>query len=160
MKIMPILYSGVLALAAAAPAQNTNLGVTLNGTGVRCGAFSCSPATTTVPTGQVAQAVVYSWPGHLYALGIATGPLGCMAFPSVQNEVVLQPPLATLAVGNTSGVTVPGICPQGSATVSIAIPSAIPPGVQFTLQAFGLNQLSARGPVAPAFSHAVRAVTQ
>ena len=26
--------------------------------------------------------------------------------------------------------------------------------------AFGLNQLSARGPVAPAFSHAVRAVTQ
>jgi hypothetical protein len=152
----------VLALCVPAAAQVTDVGLTMTGNsntslvGQACGATSCTPvAAGAIRPGDTRILTHHAAAGTPYALAIGL-PGPCFSFPGIANDVLLQLPPVTLAVGVTlpSGIST-AVCRQTQARYQFVLPAGAPSGVVFRLQSLGVSNSGAL-----AFSPAIEATVQ
>jgi len=145
-------------LAHEAPAQTFGqLGFTLtgqNGTaGSACSGADCIPRPASVVAGETLQLRVQAPPGAPLAIGFSPGAHQCMMLPNVHNLLVLDQPISTLTVGHA---TVPDLgCYFAMGFHLLQIPTGLPPGTQFALQAWA--QIPTPQGVIPAWSVGIQA---
>ncbi|HLQ37327.1 MAG TPA: hypothetical protein VK348_05985 [Planctomycetota bacterium] len=134
------------ALGAALHAQGVNdVGLTMNGAstgqifGQSCGPVGCTPFTGgTIPFGASRQLTHWAVINTPYAIAIAL-PQPCWQFPGIANDILLAPPIVTLAVGVVSQPALTAACRQAVARATLVLPPAGPSGIVVRLQSLGVS---------------------
>jgi hypothetical protein len=151
-------------LAFPALAQVTDVGLTLGlnaaGTtggqvGQACGIVTCGalPGGTMGP-GRAASVLHHAAASTPFALAIGfPGP--CFQFPGIANDVMLNLPPVTLAVGVTTSAPSTSVCQQGVGRYVLTLPATAPRGLVFRLQSLGVS-----GSGALAFGPAIEITVQ
>lgn len=114
-------------------------------------AFACSPHDVSVTANETITLTLRGDFLAPYAVGISTGASQCLVFPSVQNALLLDPPLTVLFSGALDRIGTIQACPPGTAEITVDFPMIVPPGTVFALQAFTLGVSDV-----PAFTDAIR----
>jgi len=161
----------LIAVCSLATAQtNTtsvnDVGLTMDGGvltvifGQACGPFSCRPfpagqVTPTTTNTRARTVTVHGAPNSVYVLGVSQAPLAtpCTTVPGIGNALILGQPITLLAFGVTSaGPLSTTACRQGQGRFVLNVPSTVPSGFTFLLQALAMSATTG----GPAFTVALQ----
>ena len=122
-----------------------------NGTaGEFCWQFDCTPRQLTVASGETLSLRINAPYQNFFAIGASFSATSCTSIPGIENRLVLDPPILTLALGVVGQSSPILACWGGMENVPLGLPS----GLQFTTQAVAVVP-SLTSPTAVAMSVAV-----
>lgn len=132
----------VLLLTAAAAVAQVHPGIfgyqvqSMSGTsGEFCFVFDCTPRASTAVAGETLTLRVNAPLQAFFAIGVSLGATSCLPIPPIGNDLVLDPPVFTLAVGFVSTPSPILACWGGTQTVLLPLPPTLPQGFTFATQA-------------------------
>jgi hypothetical protein len=111
---------------------STNLGHTA---GNACWWFTCTPATVSVTAGEIVTVRINGDQQAPYLLGTSATATGCVAYPGVMHNLILDMPVAIFSTGTLSSTGGPLACPNGFDTLTATVPPGIPIGTTIAIQA-------------------------
>ena len=110
-----------------------------NGTaGEFCYAFDCTLRPLTVVSGETLTLRVNAPYQNFYAIGASFSATSCIQIPGLENRLVLDPPIVTLALGIVGQPSPILSCWSGFENVALQLPNGLPSGLSFTTQAIAV----------------------
>src|SRR5688500_16721928 len=149
-RFVPVFLAALAAFASPAMAQLQSVGdvgLYLDGGNVtvlygqECGPFRCTPFPgSNVAGGEVRSVFVFGAQSAPFAVAIGFPFPVCIPFPGVGNALLLDPAaIATIGIG-TIGFAPPfAPCQQGAGLAQLAVPTGVPAGIAFRLQALTIG---------------------
>jgi hypothetical protein len=131
----------VLLLTAAAAVAQVHPGIfgyqvqsTSGTSGEFCFVFDCTPRPSTAVAGETLTLRVNAPLQAFFAIGLSLGASNCVPFPLIHNDLVLDMPIYTLAVGVVSTPSPILACWGATETVLLPLPPNLPQGFAFATQ--------------------------
>jgi hypothetical protein len=100
-----------------------------------CWGFDCETETAAVVPGETGKLMVRGEWNQLYALAISLSSDRCLQLPNAAHGLVLSDPLFIFGAGVCADPSPILSCPNGTDTIAVAIPRALPAGFSFSVQA-------------------------
>lgn len=121
--------------------------------GTFCWGFSCTPIPLTASAGESVELLVRGELNQPYAIAISAGASRCLPIPGIFHDLILDDPVIFFHFGWLVRQSPILACPPGYDTLAATLPSFLPAGTLFYLQALaGSNGVA--GPQ-PAFTAAL-----
>lgn len=161
--IAAALFAATMSQVCAAQVVPGNFGYEVQGqlgtNGTFCWYFDCVPRPLTVISGETLTLRVNAPLGNFFAIGASFSATSCLPIPGIQNNLILDPQVVTIAIGAVTQSSPILACWGGHETVALTLPAGLPSGLQFTTQAVAAvpNLTSANG---VSFSVAVQKTVQ
>ncbi len=132
-----MMLAGVCLLQAAPGQSGVAMSVrTAIGTvGYACEPFECLPNQTLAGLGEMVDVEVYGRVGSPYVLFGGMPVVGCQPFPGFTGGLALWSPIITLQIGGIGDTGIGNECNVDVAEYRFMVPTNVPTGVQFRLQA-------------------------
>jgi hypothetical protein len=118
-----------------------------------CLVFDCTPRTSTCTAGETLTLRVNAPQSSFFAIGASLSATGCISLPGIDNSLVIDLPIVTLAVGIVANASPALSCWGGTVSVPFTVPAGVPHGLSFATQA--LAEVPDRNGTGPALSVAV-----
>lgn len=107
-----------------------------NGTaGEFCWQFDCAPRPLTVVAGETLTLTINAPFQNFFAVGASFSATSCTPIPGIENALILDAPIVTLALGVVSQSSPMLACWGGFDNVSLPLPNGLPTGLAFSTQA-------------------------
>lgn len=134
--LLSVLLSGS---ALAAQIRPGVFGYLVQGTGGAagefCHQFDCTPRPHSAVAGETLRLTINAPERALFIIGASFSATSCLSLPIADNALVLDLPLATLAVGVVNRPSPVLACWGGTVDVPLPLPPVVPSGFTFATQA-------------------------
>ncbi len=100
-----------------------------------CWGFACEPEIAEVLPGEKGTLLIRGEWQQLYALAISLDSSRCLKLPNAAHGLILNDPLFIFGAGVCANPSPILACPNGTDTIKVSIPSALPAGFSFSVQA-------------------------
>lgn len=131
------LLAGAALLQAAAGQGGVamSVGTTIGTVGYACEPFQCLPNQTLAGLGETIGIEVYGRADSPFVLFSGMPVVGCQPFPGLTGGLALWSPITTLSIGAINNTGIVNDCNVDMAELKFLVPTNVPVGVQFRLQA-------------------------